>query len=853
MNTYNMKRKILSLILVFACVAAMAETLPFGKGRLTVTALTPTALRVQYEEEKMPELPEWIYVVDDSFPLKKKTIDGVVTLTTDAGVMVSVDTEKMNVSISDKKGNVIFRATEHSLKSSSLAGEPIYEATVRIDSPSDEFLFGLGQFQDGCTNLRGVSRRLTQVNTQISIPMMLSSRGYGILWNNYGMTEYNPISQSVVLVRQEAEGEREVVNVTSTTGGTSEVRIRNIFEADIDVDADAMYSFLLDVGQTMARHHDLSIDGQKIIDMRNLWLPPTASAQLFLSKGKHHIVAEMEKDDKPVLFYAPVKDETVFCSPVANAVDYTIFIGTADEVIASYRNVTGNAPMMPRWAMGYIHCRERFHNQDEIIKTAQRFRDEQIPLDLIVQDWQWWGRHGWNAMRFDEGNYPDPQQLVSDLHDMDVRLMLSVWSKIDRSSELGRSMQEKGFYIPNTDWIDFFNPDAAADYWQNFSTRLLKPYGIDAWWQDATEPENDDLKGRKIWGGKYHGETFRNAYPLLVNKTVFEGSRNDAPERRAMILTRCGFPGIQRYGAAMWSGDVGNDFETLRRQTTAGLGMQAAGMPWWTYDAGGFFRPSDQYTNKEYIERMLRWIETSVYLPLMRVHGYMSDTEPWRYGKEAQEIITDCIRERYRLLPYIYSNASEVTLKGSTLMRPLIFDFPNDDEALKQKHEYMFGHALLINPVTEKGVSQWQTYLPKNTGGWYDYSSNKHYDGGQTITTDIDLSHIPVFAKAGSILPIGRDRQSTSQQVDEEMAIRIYTGADATFTLYEDEGTNYNYEQGKYTTIHFVWNDAKRSLTISKRCGAYDGMLTDRTFHISLPDGTQKSVEYKGKKIMVKF
>ena len=216
-----------------------------------------------------------------------------------------------------------------------------------------------------------------------------------------------------------------------------------------------------------------------------------------------------------------------------------------------------------------------------------------------------------------------------------------------------------------------------------------------------------------------------------------------------MILTRSGFPGIQRYGVVMWSGDVGNDWETFRRQITAGLGMQAAGLPWWTYDAGGFFRPHDQYTDSDYIERMLRWIETSVYLPLMRVHGYMSDTEPWNYGPEAQAIIADCLRERYRLLPYIDSCAVAIAEQGSTLMRPLVFDFPKDEEALKQKYEYMFGPALLISPVTEPKVTTWRTYLPKQQGGWYDYHTGKHYDGGRYVETDVNKAIIPVFVRAG--------------------------------------------------------------------------------------------------------
>ena len=353
-------------------------------------------------------------------------------------------------------------------------------------------------------------------------------------------------------------------------------------------------------------------------------------------------------------------------------------------------------------------------------------------------------------MQFDEDYYPDPKALTDSLHRMDIRLMLSVWSKIDKNSKVGRQMLAKDYYIPGTDWIDFFNPEAATAYWQNFSQRLV-PLGIDAWWQDATEPENDDLVGRRVNNGRWSGEQVRNVYPLLVCKTVYEGlltaNSQQLTANSPMILTRSGFPGIQRYGVALWSGDVGNDWETFRRQLTAGLGLQAAGIPWWTYDAGGFFRPHNQYTDSAYIERMLRWIETSVYLPLMRVHGYMSNTEPWNYGSEAQAIIADCLRERYRLLPYIERCAQMVSRQGGTLMRPLVFDFADDEEALKQKYEYMFGPELLICPITGPGATQWRVYLPKNDGGWYDNHTGQHYDGGQYVTVPVTKARIPVFRR----------------------------------------------------------------------------------------------------------
>ena len=743
-----MKKTILSAIslLLFAATSlnvqaqALRDVTTYTSGDLVVKPVAKNAVRVQYipkakQKNLVSQLPDWLYVKHDEVK--------------NCNVVVENDTVNRILRIKDKRGKVVFTATKHMLKrfnSSTYSQNPgFYEATLTFDSPKDEYLYGLGQFQDGYSNVRGLSRRLTQVNTQISIPMLISSKGYGILWNNYGLTDFNPCDyRGWPLNKQEATGTSEVVNVTTTEGGRREVRQRNIYTVDFTANETGDYRIMLDVGQKMARRHNLAIDGKTVIEMQNMWLPPTASAIVHLEKGSHHVTAELTRGDEPKFSYGLVRDETTFRSPLAEAVDYTVFVGTPDEIIASYRELTGQCPPMPEWALGYIHCRERFHSSEEILQTANRFKKEEMPISVIVQDWQYWGKYGWNSMQFDEQYYPDPKALTDSLHKMDIRLMVSVWSKIDKNSTVGRQMVQDNYYIPNTDWIDFFNPDAAAAYWKNFNERLV-PLGIDAWWQDATEPENDDLAGRRVNNGKWSGELVRNVYPLLVNKTVYEGLVKAGKE--PMILTRCGFPGIQRYGSAMWSGDVGNDWETFRRQITAGLGMQAAGIPWWTYDAGGFFRPGDQYTNQDYIERMLRWIQTSVYLPLMRVHGYMSNTEPWNYGKEAQQLFKLSLEEREHLLPYIKKCAKRVSSEGYTLMRPLVFDFADDPQALQQKYEYMFGPALLVSPITEPGVTDWKTYLPKSEGGWEEIHTAEHFEGGQTVTTKVHKEFIPVFVR----------------------------------------------------------------------------------------------------------
>ena len=458
-----MRKTFLLLLTLLLCLTAQAKTVKFGKGQVKVTTVAKNAVRIQYFEGTLVDtLPDWLYV-------KHNEVES-------NAISVNVDARQQRLTVKNKQGRVVFTALRHQLQ----AGE----AKLAFVSPEDEFLYGLGQFQDGYSNVRGLSRRLTQVNTQISIPMLLSNKGYGILWNNYGLTEFNPCDLSVALERREGQGASEVVNVTTTEGNRREVRQRNLYEATIDVAEAGDYALLLDVGQKMARRHNLLIDGKTVIEIQNTWLPPTASAIVHLTAGKHQLTAELSRGDKPVVYYKKVNNETVFRSPIANAVDYTVFVGTPDEIIASYRYLTGECPPMPTWALGYIHCRERFHSSDEILQTAKRFRKEEMPISVIVQDWQYWGKYGWNSMQFDEQYYPDPKALTDSLHQMDIRLMVSVWSKIDKNSEVGRQMVAGNYYIPGTDWIDFFNPEAAAAYWKHFNQRLV-PLGIDAWWQES--------------------------------------------------------------------------------------------------------------------------------------------------------------------------------------------------------------------------------------------------------------------------------------------------------------------------------------------------------------------------------
>lgn len=846
-------------LFAFAAIASPVKGVDSGKGlsirledgTLSLTPLNGNSIRIRFTKPESKEMEELLYVSKPAAPKYKLREDDKQINLILPEISATFCKKDRTLTFKDKTGKVILQeeADGRFMDASTVQGEPTFRVEQHFVSPKDEYLYGMGQFQDGYLNIRGLTRQLVQTNTQISIPFFLSNKGYGLLWNNYGLTDFNPADNRAELAlapEEEAAGYNE-----------------RKFTATIDVPASGYYDLMLHTGIRGNERHVLIVDGQTLQDVSNGWLPPAFTRIAKLDKGRHVIESRGEKDDKRILYWREVTDETILRSPVAQAVDYTVFAGTGDEAICSFRELTGQAPMMPRWALGYIHCRERYHSQAELLENAREFRKRQFPIDLIVQDWQYWGKYGWNTMKFDEDDYPDPALMVNELHDMHIRLMLSVWSRIASQAELGQETTDKGYYIPGTEWIDFFNPEAAAFYWKKYSEGLLKPYHIDAWWQDATEPENDDLRNRRIKNGELPGEVYRNLYPLFVNKTVYEGLRKDEPDKRVMILTRSGFSGMQRYAAATWSGDVGSTWETFRRQIVGGLGQMASGLPWWTCDAGGFFRPENQYTDTGYHEYFLRWFQAAAFFPLMRVHGYGSRTEPWRYGPVVEKVTKQYLSLRYRMLPYAYSQMAAVSFSGSTLMRPLVMDFPNDGQALEQQYQFMFGPAFLVAPVTEPGVSQWSVYLPENKAGWFDFWTGEKVAGGQYLKVNVDIAKMPLFVKAGSIVPLGAAKQYTAEETDQPCEIRIYPGADATFTLYEDEGDNYNYEKGQLATFKLVWKDASKTLELTARKGSFEGMKKERTFNIVVVDtqtgtgletsSTVKNLTYSGKAMKVRL
>lgn len=832
--------------------SATGVTIPVSDGTIELRPLEDGAIRVLVHKQgqKQAAADEMVLLKGRPIPhfSVRQTAEAVIV---DAGsLQARVDRRSGSLTFTDAKGSVLLREKDGGrVMPRPIPGQEVATLQDAFLSTRDEYLFGSGQFQDGFLNVRDLPRRLTQVNTQISIPFLLSSKGYGLLWHNYGRTDLNP-ADTVISLTAAGTGTYSVNQSISGDSTSPDERQTAYFTGEFDVPVTGPQAMLLDSGQKMDRRYHVEIDGKTVVDFSNYWLPPTTSWFTTLSAGRHTIRVAGDINDKPTIFYRPAEDLTTLRSFSGNTIDYVVFAGPqSDDVIRRYRDVTGAAPLMPQWAYGFIQCRARYYSQKELLDNLQTFRDKQIPLDVIVQDWMYWGKYGWNAMRFDEKDYPDPAGMVKAVHDQHAHLMVSVWSRIGADTEIGKEFQSQQLYVPGTEWVDFFNPAARALYWKDFSTRMV-PLGIDAWWLDATEPENDDLHGRTVATGT--GDDVRLLYPIMVNRTVYEGLRKDAPDKRVLLLTRNAFLGQQRYASATWSGDVGNDWESLRRQITGGLDFSASGLPYWTTDTGGFFRPGKiQFTDPEYHERFLRWFEFSTFTPLMRVHGWLTPTELWLYGPQVESISRKYLDLRYRMLPYTYSEAAQVTLHGSTLLRPLVMDFPHDETALQQKFEFMFGKSLLIAPIVSPGVKEWDVYLPQANAGWYDFWTEKHLNGGDSTKADASLDHIPLYVPAGSILPMGPREQYTTEKPADPIELRIYPGADATFTLYEDEGTNYNYEKGQYSTITLRWDDRSSELEIGQRTGSFPHMLSQRSFSIHLAGSAAvpKLVAYQGSAI----
>ena len=615
----------------------------------------------------------------------------------------------------------------------------------------------------------------------------------------------------------------------------------------------------------------------------------------------------------PTLFEDNANGMT-FDSEVGKGIDYYfMYGGSADGVIAQMRHLTGDVPMFPLWTYGFWQSKERYKTAAETESIVDQYRALNVPLDGIIQDWQYWGsNYLWNAMDFLSEDFVNGPQMIKNVHAKHAHFMISIWASFGPQTQQFRELAEKNLLLPFETWpqsglshiwpprkdypsgvkvYDAFSPEARAIYWKHL--KRLYDYGTDAWWMDSTDPDffnpRESDYAHPVYGGTWRSQ--RNAFPLETVRGIYQSQRKDDRGKRIFIMTRSSYAGQQHYGSNMWSGDVNSSWDMLRKQVPAGLSFSLTGNPNFNTDIGGFFcgsyntqGPASAPRNPQFQELYVRWMQYGLFCPVFRSHGADAPREIWQFGKKGEPIydaIEKMIRLRYRLLPYLYSTAWQVTSNNDSYMRPLFADFAADKKVWNMTDEFLFGRSILAAPIVDPqyteekiirtdamtgwdrqrvsdgspvGEIDWHAtktatkYLPKGAV-WYDFWTNKQYKGGQTVTLETTIDRVPMFVRAGSILPLGPEMQWVGEKKWDNLELRIYPGADGIFMLYEDEGDNYNYEKGAYSVIQFSWNDKTHTLTIGDRQGSYPGMLQNRRFAVVLPDGRQQVVEYEGKKL----
>lgn len=548
---------------------------------------------------------------------------------------------------------------------------------------------------------------------------------------------------------------------------------------------------------------------------------------------------------------------------------YFMYGGNADGVIAQMRKLTGQSPMLPLWAYGFFQSRERYQNQFETLDVVKQYRKLGVPLDCIIQDWQYWGRDSlWNLMDFNPETFPRPQEMVDSVHQMNAKFMIVTWPGFGPLTPQYKELKDKNLLINFDTWppksgtkpYDVYSAEARDIYWRYLNNGIFSK-NVDGFWLDSTEPDHINVKESDYDLPTSLG-TFRsvhNAFPLMTVGGVYNHWRGETSDKRVVILTRSAFAGQQRYGANTWSGDVSSDWGTLRRQIPGALNFSLSGNPYWNSDIGGFF--AGRYNagggakNPDFQELYVRWMQFAAFTPMMRSHGTDIRREIYQFGKRGEwafDVQEKYINLRYSLLPYIYSTSWDVSKNNGTFMRALVMDFSQDKNVWNIDNEYMFGQSFLVNPVTEKGKEEQDVYLPGGSD-WFDFWTNEKTTGGITVTKKTMIDIIPLYVKAGSIIPFGPKVQFATEKKWDNLELRIYPGADGTFTLYEDENDNYNYEKGAYTEILLTWNNDTKTLTIGNRKGNFKGMLKNRKFTIKRIDGDTKTITYKGKEIKLKI
>jgi len=859
---------------------------------------------------------------------------GDTVILSTATTKVFVSTKTGEIKFTDLKGNIILQEQKGGGKTFSpieVDGHSGYTFRQIFESPADEAFYGLGQHQSDEFNYKGKNEVLYQYNTKVSVPFIVSNKNYGILWDNYSLTrfgdprEYSNLDQFSLFDKNGKEGgltatyminkdpknvfvERtektiDYENLETVTNFPKDFPFNNAaisWEGEIQPHESGLFHFILYyAGYTKVFLDDSLVVAER---WRTAWNPNSYKFTANLQAGKKHKLRVEWLPDGGVSYIglkalspvAPAEQAKLsFWSEMGKQLDYYFIRGNnPDEVISGYRIVTGKAQVMPKWAMGFWQSRERYKTQKELLSTLREFRRRQIPIDNIVQDWSYWKQDAWGSHEFDSSRFPNPDAMVKEVHDSNAHIMISVWPKFYINTEHYKEFADKGWMYKQAvkdsikDWIgdgyigsfyDAYSQGARDLFWKQMNEKLYNKH-FDAWWMDASEPDinsNASMAYRKkLMNPTALGSSteFFNAYGLMNAKGIYEGQRKTNPNDRVFILTRSGFAGSQKYGAAIWSGDIGTRWEDMKAQISAGLNFSISGNPYWTMDDGGFCVEKRYEKAKEGSEDLNEWRELNVrwnqfgaFVPLFRSHGQPPYRELWNIAPETHPAYKSMLyytQLRYRLMPYIYSLAGECFFNDFTIMRPLLMDFENDKNVMNIGDQYMFGKNLMICPVYKYKARNREVYFP-NDAGWYNLYDGEFTSGGQKLTVNAPYDRMPIYVAAGSILPMGAVIQNTAQP-QTDLTIYVYGGKNGTFSLYEDENLNYNYEKGAFSTIEFSYNDSTKTVSIGSIKGSFNGMIKERNINIILVDLNHpvgidatskdfKSVKYTGINASIKL
>jgi alpha-D-xyloside xylohydrolase len=869
-----------------------------------VTVVTDRIIRVTASPSKEFAATKSLMV----FPAKSSPVWKLV----EKGNNVELQTERLNavvslntgaVSFSEKDGELILKETPDGgrlFTPATVDGEKQFGLYQSFETEASEAFYGLGQHQEGIMNYRGESIELLQQNSDVAVPFLVSTKNYGILWDNYSISEvgdarkYESLSGLQLFDKKgnaggltasyfsrNAAGEDSVVT-ERTEAGINYPYLDNMrdfpagyrlgsgditWEGSIMPNVSGDHKFHLYSGGYIK----VWLDGKLVADgWRQSWNPASTKWHTSLEKGKKYDIKIRWNPDGGESYLSlkylsplPGPDQNKFAlsSEAGDQVDYYFVSGAnMDAVIGGYRQLTGKATMLPKWALGFWQSRERYKTQDEILNTVAEFRKRGIGLDNIVLDWSYWKEDQWGSQEFDTSRFPDAAGMIKKLHNQyHTNFMISVWPKYYTNTANYAEMNAKGYLykrnveLGRRDWIgqgytstfyDAYNAGARALFWKQINEKLYSK-GVDAWWMDASEPDihsNVNIEDRKDFMNPTalgNSTRYFNAYALQNAKGIYEGQRSVDPNKRVFILTRSAYAGMQRYAAATWSGDIGSRWRDMKNQIAAGVNFSMSGLPYWTMDVGGFavekrYEKPNEADKAEWQEQMTRWYQFGAFAPIFRVHGQFPYREIFNTAPDDHPAYKSMLfynRLRYRLMPYIYSLAGMAYQNNYTIMRGLIMDFPKDGQVKNINDQFLFGPAFLISPVTEYKATSRQLYLPAGTG-WYNAYSGGYETGGQTITADAPYERMPLFIKEGAIIPMGPVIEYTMQKQADTLMLFVYAGKDGNFSLYEDEGINYNYEKGRYSTITFNWNDEKQTFTVGQRKGSFTGMLTNRVIKV---------------------